>query len=161
MNNEEQKTLQTISVIWNCNFTEATKKYPTIDGIFTRDNELKGLYSVKSRTQTLSWFYDYKSIIISIDKVLNGAQLSSILKCPYFVVFRTSCKKIILFQITDSNGNIVCDMNIRGQIKDKEKEIKSSAFLMIQENPNCYIFDEEKYEEQVDIRYNSKEEQDT
>ena len=163
MNHEEQITLETISTIWNCDYHHATQKYPSIDGIFTRQNELKGIYSIKSRTQTLSWFKDYKSVVVNIDKIINGADLSKNLRCPYFIIFRTSCKKIILFQITDNDGKIICDMNIRARTDEKEPDIRktiTSAYLLIPENLNCFIFDEDKYAEKVAERYNNRKKED-
>jgi hypothetical protein len=164
----EEEVIKTICVIWNCDYTTTNKdtnnRFSRIDGFFTRNNEIKGVYEIRSRNQTLSWFRDYKSVLVGIDKIIEGSELSKKLNCPYFFILRTSCKKIILFQITDANGSIICDMNIRRAQTQKSsiynenhlKKQSTIAFLQIDDNVNCFIFDEEKYEDKVLEKYGSK-----
>jgi hypothetical protein len=165
---DEISAIQTICTIWNCDyvFTDKEFKYQSaFDGMFIRDNTIKGVFEVKTRTQTYSWFKDYKSIIISYDKIFKGSQISSLLQCLFFVLVRTSCKKIIVFQITDNNGNVLCPMNVRYTQTQKSstfdkgvnnKKITTNAYLMLEDNPFCFVYNEEHYENKVFEKYNKK-----
>ena len=167
--NIEDNAIKTISVIWNCNYITTNKvdnRFSKIDGLFIRDNIIKGIYEVKTRTQTYSWFKDYKSMIISYDKITDGAIISRILNTPFFAIFRTSCKRILVFQITDNNGNLICPMNIRYTETQKSstfdkglnnKKIIANAYLMLDDNPNLFIFNEEQYESRVLEKYGSND----
>lgn len=164
---QEINIIQTLCIIWKCDFVQTNKidnRFSIIDGFFMRDNTIKGIYEVKSRTQTLSWFKDYKSIIISYNKITDGCKISEIINAPFFVIIRTSCKKIVVFQISDYNGKVICPMNIRYSQTQKSttfdkgldnKKITTNAYLLLEDNPNCLIFDEQEFEEQVVLKYGS------
>lgn len=165
----ETNALRTLCIIWNCDFINTSKhdnRFSKIDGLFIRENTIKGIYEVKTRTQTYSWFKDYKSIIISYDKITDGAIVSKIMNAPFFVIIRTSCAKIIVFQITDNSGKVICPMNVRYTETQKSstfdkglnnKKTSTNAYLLLEDNPNCFVFDEYKYEEQVVLKYGSND----
>jgi hypothetical protein len=163
----ETIALRTLCIIWNCDYVETNKvddRFSIIDGFFLRENTIKGVYEVKTRTQTYSWFKDYKSIIISYNKITHGSEISKIINAPFFVIIRTSCRKIIVFQITDSKGKVICPMNVRYTETQKSstfdkgldnKKTSTNAYLLLDDNPNCFVFEEYKYEEQVVLKYGS------
>jgi hypothetical protein len=165
----EELAIKTICIIWNCDYINTSKhdnRFSKIDGLFIRDNTIKGIYEVKTRTQTYSWFKDYKSIIISYDKITDGAIVSKIMNAPFFAIFRTSCKRILVFQITDNNGRVICPMNVRYTETQKSstfdkgldnKKVSTNAYLMLEDNPNLFIFNEEQYESRVLEKYGSND----
>ena len=120
----EQKAIADLAKAWSCQYIYTGKdKMARVDGFFYREGELKGIYEIKTRSNTLSWFKDYDSVLISFYKITIGAELSRLLRVPYFVIVETSDAQIITLQITDTNGKIICPMNIR-----VSTTIKSVAF---------------------------------
>jgi hypothetical protein len=154
MGNENQSMGREISAIeflcqkWSCGYTYTGKDmYSRVDGFFTKDNELKGIFEVKCRNQGLSWFQDYKSTMVSYNKIQIGSDLSRLLKVKFFVVIQTSENHLIVFQITDNDGRIICPMNIRFSDAEKtanfDKKATTNAYLNLEDNKYCWIFKKE------------------
>ena len=141
----EYNAIQLLCDKWKCSHTYLGKDmFSRVDGFLHKENELKGIYEVKCRTQGLSWFNDYKSTMISYAKIQIGSDLSRLLKAPFFVIIQTGDKHLITFQITDTEGRIVCPMNVRYQQAEKtpnfEKKATTNAYLTIDDgNGFCKI----------------------
>jgi hypothetical protein len=111
---EEIKALTALCKIWKCEFTYiGGDVFSRIDGIFTRDNVIKGIFDVKVRKQSLSWYEDYKSVMINFNKIQVASEVSRLLKVKFFHVIQTCDGHILVLQITKEDGTIVCPMNIR------------------------------------------------
>ena len=154
MNKKESETLNDLSVekelealnslckIWNCEYTYTGRElYSRIDGIFTRDNVIKGIFDVKVKNQSLSWFIDYKTCMVNYNKIQLASELSRLLRVKFFCVFQTSDKHLLVFQITNEEGTIVCPMNIRyNPLKQKNSTIiKKSAIAYLPLDNNDYL----------------------
>ena len=147
----EMKSIQTICDTWKCQYVFTNKEknmYATFDGIFIRDNSIKGFYEVKVRRQTLSWFKEYKSILVSYNKITSGQIMSKAFNCSFFMVIRTSCNNVLVFKITDDKGNLVCPINVRYTKTQKSstfdkgidnKKISTNAYLLLEDNPCLFV----------------------
>jgi hypothetical protein len=140
----EKEALDFLSIKWKCHYTYIGKDVMSrVDAFLTRDNELKGIVEVKCRTQGLSWFKEYNSCMVSYAKIQIASDLSRLLQKKFFVVIQTSDRHLIVFQITDRQGRIVCPMNIRFSSGEKnnnfEKKEMVTAYLSIDGNSFCNI----------------------
>lgn len=140
----ELEALEFLSIKWKCHFTYIGNDVMSrVDAFLTRDNELKAILEVKCRLQGLSWFKDYNSCMVSYSKIQIASDLSRLLQKKFFVIIQTGDKHLIVFQITDSMGRIVCPMNIRFSNGEKnnnfEKKEMVNAYLSIEGNNFCKI----------------------
>jgi hypothetical protein len=143
----ELLTLTNLSSIWNCEFTyTGADMFSRIDGIFTRDNVIKGIFDVKVRKQSLTWYEDYKSIMVNFNKIQIASEISRLLKVKFFHIVETSDKHIMVFEITKDDGTIVCPMNIRyskdkGKKKGETGKQTAIAYLpLVEDNEHLTIF---------------------
>lgn len=147
-NHYEEKAIQRFCTIQECQYTYVGKNiFSKIDGFLTLDNDLVGLFEVKCRIQSFSWFREYKGAMISFHKIQIGSDLSRLLNTKFYVIIETCDKYLLVFQITDENGKIVCPMNIRYQEAEKtsnfDKKASSNAYLSLSEdNKYCFVFNE-------------------
>jgi hypothetical protein len=144
----EIEALDFVTQKWKCRYAYTGKDmFSRVDGFFLRDNELKGIFEVKCRNQGLSWFVDYKSTMISYAKIQIGSDLSRLMRCKFFVLIQTGDKHVIVFQITDEEGRIVCPMNIRYTNSEKnsnfDKKPTTNAYLSLEDNKYCTIHKKE------------------
>jgi len=146
---KELLTLQNLSSIWKCEFTyTGADMFSRIDGIFTRDNVIKGIFDVKVRKQSLTWYEDYKSIMVNFNKIQIASEISRLLKVKLFHIVETSEKHIMVFEITKDDGTIVCPMNIRYSNTKVNQSTKkgelnkqtSIAYLPLENNEHLTIF---------------------
>jgi len=143
----EIEVLKYLEEKWKCEIQYiGMNVYSRVDGFIFKSNELKGILEIKCRRQGLSWMKDYKSVVFSYKKLQIGADLSRLLGVKFFVIIETCDKGIIVFEITDANGTIVCPMNIRyNDVKQSNNETKSisNAYLSLEDNKYCTIFKRE------------------
>ena len=142
---QEKDAVDYLAQRWNCENTYLGKNvFGRIDGMLHRDNELKALYEVKCRTQGYSWFKEYKSTMFSYNRIQIGSELSRLHKVRFFVIIETCDKHLIVFQITNEEGKIVCPMNIRFKDAEKthtfEKQESVNAYLSMENNKYCWIY---------------------
>lgn len=143
----EKSAIQRFCTIEKCQYTYVGKNvFSKIDGFLTLEDDIVGLFEVKCRNQSFSWFKDYKGAMISFHKIQIGSDLSRLLNTKFYVVIETSDKYLIVFQITDESGKIVCPMNIRYQEAEKtptfDKKSSSNAYLSLsEENKYCVVYD--------------------
>ena len=84
---KEIKALNLLSEIWKCEFTYiGADIFSKIDGIFTRDNVIKGIFDVKVRNQSLSWYQDYKSVMINFNRIQGASEFSRLFKVKFFYI---------------------------------------------------------------------------
>jgi len=114
-----------------------------VDAFLVRDNDLKAIVEVKCRLQVLNWFKEYNSCMVSYSKIQIASDLSRLLQKKFFVVIQTGDMHLIVFQITDTQGRIVCPMNIRFTNAKKnnkfEKKQMVNAYLSLENNSFCKI----------------------
>jgi hypothetical protein len=142
----ELEVVEYLSKKWKCHIEyTGLNVFSKVDGYVFKDSQLQGLCEIKCRRQGLSWMMDYKSIVISFQKLQLGADLSRLLGVKFLVVIETSDKSLIVFEITDKQGNIVCPMNVRFKELDKntnfEKKTLTNAYLSLEDNKYCKIYD--------------------
>ena len=148
---KEIKALNLLSEIWKCEFTYiGADIFSKIDGIFTRDNVIKGIFDVKVRNQSLSWYQDYKSVMINFNRIQGASEFSRLFKVKFFYIIQTSEGHLLVYQITNEEGNIVCPMNIgyakhkvikKGIEKSQEfKKQTAKAYLPLEENDYLTIY---------------------
>ena len=93
--------------------------------------------------QVLNWFKEYNSCMVSYSKIQIASDLSRLLQKKFFVVIQTGDMHLIVFQITDTQGRIVCPMNIRftnAKNNNKfEKKEMVNAYLSLENNSFCKI----------------------
>ena len=140
----EIQAIELLCEKWKCNYAYTGQDmFSRVDGFFLRENDLKGIFEVKCRMQGLSWFQDYKSVQVSYNKIQIGSDLSRLLKCKFFFVIQTCEGHLLVFQITDDEGKIICPMNIRFSDGEKtlnfDKKPTTNAFLMIDDNKYCSV----------------------
>ena len=145
----ELETLTNLCKKWKCEFTYfGGDVFSRIDGVFTKDNVIKGIFDVKVRKQSLSWYSDYKSVMINFNKIQVASELSRLLKVKFFHIVETSDKHILVVQITKEDGTIVCPMNIRYSSTKVSQATKSSdmnkqtaiAYLPLENNDYLTIY---------------------
>jgi hypothetical protein len=143
---KELEAIASLCRIWKCEYTYTGRElYSRIDGIFTRDNVIKGIFDVKVKNQSLSWFEEYKSCMVNYSKIQMASDLSRLLKVKFFCVYQTSDKHLLVFQISNEDGQIVCPMNIRYnkpnplQQKNNGKPMKQSAVAYLPLENNDYL----------------------
>jgi hypothetical protein len=140
MSNDEKKALDELSKIWKCEYTYiGADMFSRIDGIFTRDNVIKGIFDVKVQKKSLSWYEDYKSIMINFNKIQIASEISRLLKVKFFYIIKTSDGHILVMEITNEYGTIVCPMNIRysevkGIKKGETGKPTAKAYLPLENN---------------------------
>ena len=151
----EKNTIEALSRIWKCEYKYAGKDvFSRVDGFMFKEDTLKAIFEIKCRNQSLSWFRDYKSCMVSYNKIQIGSDISRLLKVKFFIIIETGDRSIIVFQITDDEGKIICPMNIRhNEIEkntnfDNVKEIQTTttAYLYLEENKYLRIYKESDYE---------------
>ena len=139
----ELQALSELSKIWKCEYTYiGGDVFSRIDGIFTRDNVIKAIFDVKVRKQSLSWYEDYKSIMINFNKIQVASEVSRLLKVKFFHIVKTSDNTLLVFEITKEDGTIVCPMNVRysdGKKQKKEETGKQSAVAYLPLENNDYL----------------------
>ena len=140
----ERDVLNFLQEKWKCQIEyTGTNVFSRLDGFIFSNGELKGILEVKCRRQGLSWMKDYKSVIISYKKLQIGSELSRLLGVKFFVVIETCDKAVIVFEITNREGVIVCPMNIRyNELKPNtnfEKKTTTNAYLTLEDNKYCTI----------------------
>jgi len=137
---QELLALNELSKIWKCEYTYiGGDVFSRIDGIFTRDNVIKAIFDVKVRKQSLSWYEDYKSIMINFNKIQVASEVSRLLKVKFFHIVKTSDNNLLVFEITKEDGTIVCPMNIRysevkGIKKGETGKQTAVAYLPLENN---------------------------
>jgi hypothetical protein len=145
----ELNTLSNIGSIWKCEYTYfGGDVFSRIDGVFTRYNVIKGVFDVKVRKQSLSWYQDYKSVMLNFNKIQVASELSRILKVKFFHIVETSDKHIMVFDITKDDGTIVCPMNIRysnSKVSKATKKVEFNkqtaiAYLPLENNEHLTIY---------------------
>ena len=133
--NNEINIVQRVSEKWDCEYTYIGKNlFSRIDGIFHKENELKGIFEVRKKKQTLKWLQDYNSCLVSFNKLVLGAELSRILGVKFFYIIGTGDNKVLIYTITERNGKIVCPMNIRYSEHSKKSlnfEKQTNAYLSL------------------------------
>jgi hypothetical protein len=144
----EIEALDLLSSKWSSEYTYVGRDVMSrVDAFLTRNNELKGIVEVKCRMQVLSWFREYDSCMVSFNKIQIASDLSRLLQKMFFFVIQTGDKHLLVFQITDNMGRIVCPMNIRvskAQVnKNFEKKETINAYLSIDSNIYCKIIKNE------------------
>lgn len=145
----ELSVLKQISKKWDCEYVYVGSDVMSrVDAFLVRDNNLKAILEVKCRKQSYSWFKDYNSCMVSYAKIQIASDLSRLLKVKFFVLIQTGDGALIVFQITDEAGKIICPMNIRFTNGEKnnnfDKKQNTNAYLTIESNPFCKII--QKYE---------------
>jgi len=137
---QELLALNELSKIWKCEYTYiGGDVFSRIDGIFTRDNVIKAIFDVKVRKQSLSWYEDYKSIMINFNKIQVASEVSRLLKVKFFHIVQTSDGHLLVLEITKEDGTIVCPMNIRysevkGIKKGETGKQTAVAYLPLENN---------------------------
>lgn len=137
---KEIQALQALCKIWKCEYTYiGGDVFSRIDGIFTRDNVIKGIFDVKVRKQSLSWYEDYKSVMLNFNKIQVASEVSRILRVKFFHIVQTSDGHLLVLQITKEDGTIVCPMNIRysemkGLKKSETGKQTAIAYLPLENN---------------------------
>lgn len=146
---KELETLNNLCKKWKCEFTYfGGDVFSRIDGVFTKDNVIKGIFDVKVRKQSLSWYEDYKSVMLNFNKIQVASELSRLLKVKFFHLVETSDKHIMVIQVTKEDGTIVCPMNIRYSTTKVSQATKSSelnkqtaiAYLPLENNDYLTIY---------------------
>ncbi len=65
---------------WKCEIQyTGLNVFSKIDAFMFKDSQLQAVCEIKCRRQGLSWMLDYKSVIISFQKLQLGADLSRLL----------------------------------------------------------------------------------
>jgi len=140
----EINALEFLSKFWKCDYVYIGKDVMgRVDAFLVRDNDLKAIVEVKCRLQVLNWFKEYNSCMVSYSKIQIASDLSRLLQKKFFVVIQTGDMHLIVFQITDTQGRIVCPMNIRFTNAKKnnkfEKKQMVNAYLSLENNSFCKI----------------------
>ena len=140
----EINALEFLSKFWECDYVYIGKDVMSrVDAFLVRDNDLKAIVEVKCRMQVLNWFKEYNSCMVSYSKIQIASDLSRLLQKKFFVVIQTGDMHLIVFQITDTQGRIVCPMNIRftnAKNNNKfEKKEMVNAYLSLENNSFCKI----------------------
>jgi len=86
------------------------RKAALIDGLIIKDNELLGIFESKCRRESLDSFrqkYD-NMWMISYRKLIDGCNSSKSLAVPFWgFLYLVNDQKVIIVQITDSNGRFI------------------------------------------------------
>jgi len=100
----------------NNSYLFETNKYTDakVDGVIVKNNILSGVFESKCRDMSLMELQDYGSWLITFDKVMDGRQLSEMLRVPFLGFLYLLKDKIVMYwNITDKHGEFLFDFEVR------------------------------------------------
>ena len=85
-----------------------------VDGIIVKNNRVSGIFESKCRNLSLMQLVDFGSWLITLDKIMDGKQLSEMLRVPYIGFLYLIKDKIIMYwKITDKYGDFSFDFEVK------------------------------------------------
>jgi len=85
-----------------------------VDGIIVTNNQVSGIFESKCRNLSLMQLVDFGSWLITLDKIMDGKQLSEMLRVPYIGFLYLIKDKIIMYwKITDKYGDFTFDFEVK------------------------------------------------
>ena len=115
-----------------------TNKYKEakVDGIIVKDNQVSGIFESKCRNMSLMELNSYGSWLITIDKIMDGKNLSKMLCVPFIGFLYLIKDKIVMYwKITDSKGEFEFDFEIKKTKTRKTinggEAIRTNAYLPV------------------------------
>ena len=85
-----------------------------VDGIIVKNNQVSGIFESKCRNLSLMQLRDFGSWLITLDKIMDGKQLSEMLRVPYIGFLYLIKDKIIMYwKITDKYGDFTFDFEVK------------------------------------------------
>ena len=85
-----------------------------VDGIIVKNNQVSGIFESKCRDLSLMQLTDFGSWLVTLDKIMDGKQLSEMLRVPYIGFLYLIKDKIIMYwKITDKYGDFTFDFEVK------------------------------------------------
>lgn len=85
-----------------------------LDAMFYKDGQLVGIAEIKSREMSMSELEGFGSYLITLEKLMKGAELSRRLSVPYILIVRLLKDDVLFYwRITDGTGQIRCPFDVR------------------------------------------------
>ena len=117
-----------------------------VDGIIVKNNQVSGIFESKCRNLSLMQLVDFGSWLITLDKIMDGKQLSEMLRVPYIGFLYLIKDKIIMYwKITDKYGDFSSTLKLRKQEHKKQSMVVRSTGPM----PTCHLRKGMNYYERI------------
>ena len=118
------------SFIYETDKNKASK----VDGVIVKDNILSGVFESKCRNMGLMDLMEYGSWLITMDKIMDGKEMSKMLCVPYIGFLYLIKDDIVMYwKITDSDGEFLFDFDIKKTKTQKTinggEAIRTNAYL--------------------------------
>jgi len=85
-----------------------------VDGIIVKNNQVSGIFESKCRDLSLMQLTDFGSWLVTLDKIMDGKQLSEMLRVPYIGFLYLIKDRIIMnWKITDKYGDFTFDFEVK------------------------------------------------
>tara|TARA_Y100001951_G_C11172205_1_gene200944 strand:- start:51 stop:539 length:489 start_codon:yes stop_codon:yes gene_type:complete len=85
-----------------------------IDGIIIKDNQISGIFESKCRNMSLMDLRNFGSWLVTLDKIMDGKKLSTMLRVPFIGFLYLIKDNIVMYwKITDKFGDFLFDFEVR------------------------------------------------
>jgi len=122
------------------------ERIAAVDGFLVNaERRIVGIYEVKARGVSLKEFKNFGSWLVSYDKIRIACMLSKALQVSFVAIVLTSDYKLMVFKITDEDGNIILPCRIE---KTKTQETcnggEANRVNMFFSIDDCKVFEKPK-----------------
>jgi hypothetical protein len=112
---DEQTMLDIVCKAWKVECTQtqkaSTTSFANVDGVLYRGKEAVAVYEAKCR---YTWSADYKTLLITNDKIEKGKNASAIMAVPFIVLlYIVNDKRVYWWKVTDNRGIVQFDYDKR------------------------------------------------
>ena len=131
----EKKMLEKIEHSFSVQLIETPKKMDSkIDGIIVKDDQISGIFESKCRDMSYMELLDYKSWLVTFNKIMDGKKLSEMLRVPFFgFLYLIPDELVFYWKITDEFGEFRFGFDIKRTLTRKTinggRAIRTNAYL--------------------------------
>ena len=133
----EKKMLEKIEHSFSVQLIETPKKMDSkIDGIIVKDDQISGIFESKCRDMSYMELLDYKSWLVTFNKIMDGKKISEMLRVPFFgFLYLIPDELVFYWKITDEFGEFRFGFNIKRTLTRKTinggTAIRTNAYLPV------------------------------
>ena len=133
----EKKMLEKIKLSISVQLIETPKNMDSkIDGIIVKDDQISGIFESKCRDMSYMELLDYKSWLVTFNKIMDGKKLSEMLRVPFFgFLYLIPDELVFYWKITDEFGEFRFGFDIKRTLTRKTinggMAMRTNAYLPV------------------------------
>ena len=133
----EKKMLEKIKLSFSVQLIETPKNMDSkIDGIIVKDDQISGIFESKCRDMSYMELLDYKSWLVTFNKIMDGKKISEMLRVPFFgFLYLIPDELVFYWKITDEFGEFRFGFNIKRTLTRKTinggMAMRTNAYLPV------------------------------